>query len=488
MRARRRASRGSRGDRDLPADFVAAAQAWLGEEAAEFLDALRAPPSLAVRPNAALGDTEALERVTGPAARAWPRVPWWPRAALPPVSEAAALAAGPLALLGAIYAQDAASLLAVAALDPRPGERILDLCAAPGGKSTAILDRLLGEGLLASNDIDRRRARDLVRTLEQWGARATIVSQCDPRQLAAAQEGFFDRVLVDAPCSGEAMFGRREFAGANWSLEHVQGCARRQQHLLESARQLVRPGGVLVYTTCTFNPRENEEVILAHLDRHGDDLLDDLSQLPGVSPGRADLLPASGRSAEVARCARIWPHRAPGMGHFAARIIVGDTPRASAGQRRPASQSHSPRSAADDESAAVKHVVAGVAPHLLNRDAALLLRGANAYLAPRGVPESLLNQAMVPGLHVAEKRGTTWRPAHALAKAIDRGTAARSVGLSDEAALAFLKGQPFPCIGGDGLTLAIWMGLPLGWGRQRQGVLASLLPSGLRLAGTATLA
>src|SRR5919204_2695225 len=156
----------------LPPDFVQAARIWLGDEADAFLAACAQPPRLAVRANALKGGVPALLRALGPAAATWPAVPWWPDALLPPPGDAAHLAAHLLARVGALYAQDSAALAAVAALDPQPGERVLDLCAAPGGKSTAIADRMAGRGptgvcntpltpLLVANDLDARRARDL---------------------------------------------------------------------------------------------------------------------------------------------------------------------------------------------------------------------------------------------------------------------------------------------------------------------------------------
>ena len=136
-------------------------------------------------------------------------MPWWPEALVPPPGEATRLAAHPLARVGALYAQDPAALAAVAALDPQPGERVLDLCAAPGGKSTAIADRMAGCGLLAGNDVDARRARDLEHTLERWGAAGAAVLALAPERLAALAPGFFDRVLVDAPCSGMGTLRRK---------------------------------------------------------------------------------------------------------------------------------------------------------------------------------------------------------------------------------------------------------------------------------------
>jgi len=569
---------GSDGDvAALPALFVRAASSWLGDEAPAFLAACARPPRLAIRAHddtlrgglGALRDTLAALNVD---TMDWPAVPWWPAALLPPAEEGARLAAHPLARVGALYAQDPAALAAVAVLDPQPGERVLDLCAAPGGKATAIADRLAGRGLLVANDVDAGRARELGRTLERWGVANAAVLSVAPEILAARAPAFFDRVLVDAPCSGEAMFGRHVAAAADWSPAHVAGCAARQRPLLDAARALAQPGGLLVYSTCTFNPEENERVVAAYLAAHPDDTLEDaVGRVPGASPGRPDLATLEERMAGVdltlgrldgsdiggalTRCVRLWPHRTVGMGHFVAAIRVsvasvgednwtgttqarirpiarasdrargmqtGDSlarkspggagvppvPALTPGRASSAASATRPQMTPDllradgrsrrgtdeagttaDDIAAVGSLIAAVAPGLPDlARGRVTIRGDVAYLLPLNVPPELAGVALAPGLQVAERRGRTWRPAHALAMALYPGQATRAIALDEAAALTFLAGHPVAITIGnpahpDGLALAAWRGYPLGWGRARDGVLTSLLPKGLRLVG-----
>jgi 16S rRNA C967 or C1407 C5-methylase (RsmB/RsmF family)/NOL1/NOP2/fmu family ribosome biogenesis protein len=464
----------------LPPDFARAARIWLGDEADAFLAACAQPPRLTVRANALKGGLPALLRALGPAAATWPTLPWWPDALLPAPGDAARLAAHPLARVGALYAQDPAALSAVAALDPQPGERVLDLCAAPGGKSTAIADRMAGRGLLVGNDLDTRRARDLEHTLERWGAGAAVLALA-PERLAALAPGFFDRVLVDAPCSGEAMFARHPHAAAAWSREHVAGCAARQQLLIESARQLVRPGGVLVYATCTFNPVENEEVIARYLAAHAADALEDAARLLGVSPGRPDLLTpaqAGPRGHELVRMARLWPHRDPGAGHSVALIRVAGDGTAQSPPPDARRLARPAREADRSAEAAVRALAHAVAPGLELRGR-VVVRGDRAFLVPEALPVDLAEAAQAPGLRLAERRGRTWRPAHAVAMALQPAQARGAVHLDDTAAATFLTGRPVAGPG-EGLMLAAWHRYPLGWARARGGTLTPLLPTALR--------
>ena len=153
-------------------------------------------------------------------------------------------------------------------LDPRPGERILDLCAAPGGKSTQIAGRMAGDGLLAANEIVPERAKILSQNVERMGITNCVVCSERPERLSMVFPAFFDRILVDAPCSGEGMFRKEEAARQEWSPEQVKVCADRQQKILNEAAKMLRPGGVLVYSTCTLSPAENEEVVARFLGSH----------------------------------------------------------------------------------------------------------------------------------------------------------------------------------------------------------------------------
>ena len=211
----------------------------------------------------------------------------------------------PLHHCGAFYIQEPSATSAAEMLGVEEGDFVLDLCAAPGGKSTQIGAMLNGTGLLWSNEIVRNRANILLSNIERMGISNAVVSNAHPEQLCERLAGRFDKVLVDAPCSGEGMFRKNGEAQTEWSVEHVRSCAERQLHILDSAKKALRPGGVLVYSTCTFSREENEGVISRFLDKNPDFVLED----PGVSFGRPTM--------EHAR--RIFPMDG-GEGHFAARL------------------------------------------------------------------------------------------------------------------------------------------------------------------------
>lgn len=205
------------------------------------------------------------------------------------------------------------------------GESVIDLCAAPGGKSARIAADLNGRGLLVSNDISSSRGRILVRNLEQLGVSNCLVTAADPVDLAGRWSGKFDRVLVDAPCSGEGMFRRDPKAIDSWSKFGPSSIIPIQRNILDAAYDLLKPGGVLVYSTCTFNRQENEEQIEALIARRPDmefiNLRVHLPKEANVDPGVAALASET----DFSRAGRIWPWRNRGDGHFCALLRKGDT-------------------------------------------------------------------------------------------------------------------------------------------------------------------
>lgn len=214
---------------------------------------------------------------------------------------------------GAFYSQEPSAMSAVTVLDPKPGERVLDMCAAPGGKSTQIAAALEGSGLLWSNEYVKKRAQILLSNIERMGVRNCVVSNSHPDTLAQKLGGFFDKVLVDAPCSGEGMFRRDEVAVSEWTPEHSAACAVRQLAILESAAQCVRGGGVLVYSTCTFSFCENEDVVIEFLERHPEFSIEDSR----VEFGRTGFDRSGKFDLTLGR--RIFPMDG-GEGHFVARL------------------------------------------------------------------------------------------------------------------------------------------------------------------------
>lgn len=208
---------------------------------------------------------------------------------------------------GAFYSQEPSAMSAVTVLDVQKGDYVLDLCAAPGGKSTQIADMLGGTGLLWSNEIVKNRANILLSNIERMGIANAVVSSCHPDKLCESLFGYFDRILVDAPCSGEGMFRRDSGAIDEWTAAHSRACADRQLSILDSAANALKDGGTLVYSTCTFSVCENEGVVERFLERHPEFSLVDC----GVNFGR--------RSAILRETVRIFP-RDGGEGHFAAKF------------------------------------------------------------------------------------------------------------------------------------------------------------------------
>lgn len=218
----------------------------------------------------------------------------------------------PYHLAGLFYMQEASAGSAVEALHINPGDYVLDLCAAPGGKSTQISAYLNQNGLLVSNEYVNNRAQILLSNTERIGAQNTIVTNEHPEKLCTHFAGYFNKVLVDAPCSGEGMFRKNDDAINHWSQEHVNSCAIRQKEILASAYKALAEGGEIVYSTCTFSKEENEMVIEEFLENHPDMKLID----PNVNFGRPGL---AYKNLDNTKVRRIYPMDG-GDGHFVARM------------------------------------------------------------------------------------------------------------------------------------------------------------------------
>ena len=197
--------------------------------------------------------------------------------------------------MGLYYIQEPSAMSAAALLAPKPGMRVLDLCAAPGGKTTQLATYLGDSGLLVSNEINTQRSRILSQNIERMGIKNAIVTNEDSFVLASHFPGFFNAIQVDAPCSGEGMFRKLPEAIEQWSMENVAICAARQKEILDNAAVMLKPGGVIVYSTCTFSKEENEDVIEYFLERHPDFTLEEME--------------------------RFWPHKVDGEGHFVAKLV-----------------------------------------------------------------------------------------------------------------------------------------------------------------------
>ena len=432
-------------------------QKLLGDEYPAFLRALEDPPALALRlnPKRAGAEDAAAAYTDGP-------VPWEGlgrylarREGMKPGGSIAHAA-------GAFYLQEASAMASAAALDARPGERVLDLCAAPGGKSTQIAAAMADVGLLVSNDPEPARAKALAGNLERLGAANAVVVSALPQRLAELWPDAFDAVLTDAPCSGEGMFRRDPAARGEWTPAAPAGCARRQAGILDAAARMVRPGGRLVYSTCTFNEQENEGSVLGFLDRRPDFVPEDF-QLPGAGASAGGML-------------RLFPHRVRGDGHFVAKLRrTADGGSARRGNAAPGPGDR----AADDALRTLAREVCALPDFLSGM--AVFIQGDWLYGRPRECPDTRGLRIVSPGLCLARLGRNHVDPAHALAMALPPALAHRRAELDEAEARAWLRGEAIPREGAKGWTLALHRGLPLGWGKASEGQLKNHLPKGLRL-------
>ena len=438
---------------DLPAAFVEEMRKMLCGEAEAFFAALAAPPTQAVRLHPSKRAPIAL-RLEGP-------VPWEPLGRYVAADNAARPGADIAHFAGAYYAQEASAMAPAAALHLRPGELALDLCAAPGGKATQLAAYLGGEGALVANEPDAARARALSGNMERMGVANAAVISAQPENLAARWPDRFDAVLVDAPCSGEGMFRKDEGARAQWREAAPAGCAKRQSAILRAAARMVRPGGRLVYSTCTFNRLEDEGTVETLLAERDDFAPMDFA-LPGVGAARGGEM-------------RLWPHKLRGEGHFVAALV----------RRGEAAARLSPPAAADRAAeaalAALHQALPGPWPERL-RGWNLSLTGDLLSAAPAPLPDLSGLHALRRGLHLGRAgKGGLVKPDHALAMWLAPGDAARRVELDDNRAAEFLRGDQLPCEAClAGWTLVCWRGLPLGWGKASQGQIKNHVPKGLR--------
>jgi len=399
------------------------------------------------------------------------------------ISDEAQAGRHPYHAAGLYYLQEPSAMVVAALLRPQPGDWVLDLAAAPGGKTTHLAALMDDTGLLVANDVHTGRARILAENLERWGARNVLVTNNEPAQLAARFGPVFDKVLVDAPCSGEGMF--RKQGGFAWSEEMVLACSRRQSAILDTAVALVRPGGRLAYTTCTFSPEEDEQVIARFLDSHPAFTLVDPPVFTGFQPGRPAW--ADGRSA-LSRTIRLWPHHFPGEGHFIA-LLQRDHDTAPA---NPPILPPAPGRQAPGVLAPWRDFARDTLRLALDEERLQVVNGRYLQLLPPDTIDPAGLRVIRHGLPLGEirpaRRGPAlFKPAHALALSLRAADAAYTLDFppDDPALHAYLAGHPLapasPLPDSVAWLLITVDGHPLGWGKSVQGQVKNHYPRGLRL-------
>lgn len=345
-------------------------------------------------------------------------------------------------------------------LDPKPGDKILDLCAAPGGKSTQIACKLEGKGLLLTNEINKDRAKILSLNIERLGIENAMVLNESSEHLADFFYGYFDKILVDAPCSGEGMFRKNDNATDEWSVENVLLCAKRQAEILDNAAKMLAPGGTLVYSTCTFSKEENEDNIEAFLERHDD--------------FKCELMK------------RLFPHEVKGEGHFLC-VLKRD------GENISVKNSYVPGGRivpARKEQIKVfetfmKETFAGDTDKRLVDGKVIFMFGDQMYLAPKDMPSFEGLKVLRPGLHLGTLKKDRFEPSHALALFLNPEDVklAYEIASDDDNIRQYLNGQTLRVsrAGNKGWCLVTTDGYSIGWAKEAGGMLKNHYPKGLRI-------
>ncbi len=450
----------------LPVDFTARMEQMLGDEYGEFLATYEQDRAYGLRYNPLKIDRDKFENIVneGIVNNSLKPVPWAAEGYYYNKDTQPGRAA--LHEAGAYYIQEPSAMSAAELLEVEPGDIVCDLCAAPGGKSTQIAGKLQGQGLLVSNELYGSRAKILSQNIERMGVRNAVVLNESTDHMAEVFPEFFHKVMVDAPCSGEGMFRKDEAARDEWSLEQVQVCADRQAMILDNAARMVKPGGVMVYSTCTFAVEENEETVASFLERNPDFYID--------KPANHDKLLAAG-FAVCDNCDgmyRLWPHKLQGEGHFAVRLAKKGDIEAEDEYRRK-------YIAGTKKKEELKYYEEFVKDTLDTKlDGEIVLFGDSLYLVPDTMLELKGLKVERAGLKLGYNKKNRFEPDHALALALRPEQVKQCVELVE--ADKYIRGETVECEYDKGWTLVTVNGVSIGWGKAQNGVLKNHYPKGLR--------
>ncbi len=348
---------------------------------------------------------------------------------------------------GLFYAQEPSAMCAAPMLGAQPGERVLDLCAAPGGKTTQLAAAMQGRGVLIANEYVYERARILSQNVERMGVANCAVVSADSAVLAQRFPAYFDRVLVDAPCSGEGMFRKDEGAVGEWSAANVERCIVRQRAILEDAARMLAGGGTLVYSTCTFEYGEDEGQIADFLSRHLEFTLEEERLL--------------------------LPHEVRGEGHYAARLVKRGAERGSA------------LAFAQQRNAAAERAWRDFAATFFVRPPAgnvTALADGRLFLLPDELP-ALAGRVLRAGVELGTFNKARFTPAHALVMSAKSDNVRAKYDLSDAECARWLRGETLSADMADGWCAVTWRGYPISLGKAAGGVLKNHYPKGLREHG-----
>lgn len=353
----------------------------------------------------------------------------------------------PLHEAGAYYLQEPSAMSVVPKVDVQEGDKVLDMCAAPGGKSTYILSKLNDTGLLVSNEINPIRIKALGENLERFGAKNCIITNTDSNNLRKVFTGYFDKVVIDAPCSGQGMFRKDEVAIKDWSYAKVLECQSIQREIIRDGYEMLKNGGILVYSTCTFAKEENETIINEFIEEN--------------------------ENAKLIEMDRVWPHKVKGEGHFVAKIQKLEDEDCATKELKTKRLDKEIKDYKDFEKKFLN----------VNIGNKFDLRGENLYLIPEESPDTKKLKVLRYGLHLGVLKKNRFEPSHALSHylKLEDVKNVEEFKVDDNQILDYLRGNTINTGKSRGWVLVSVEGVPIGWGKESNGVLKNHYPKGLRI-------
>lgn len=431
---------------ELPVQFLERMKQMLGEEYEEFLASYDKERAYGLRINTLKIETEEARKMLPFSLEP---VPWCETGFYYQEGERPGRHAFHEA--GLYYIQEPSAMITAELAEITPGECVLDLCAAPGGKSTQLACKMQGKGVLVSNEINPQRAAILSQNIERMGIKNDIVTNESPERLSNFFASYFDKIVVDAPCSGEGMFKKEPLAVSEWSEENVENCGKRQMEILSYAAKMLKPGGRIIYSTCTFAVRENEDVIHGFVAEHPE--------------------------YEILQMHRIWPHKVKGEGHFAAVLQKAGE---SSTQIRKGKTGKLEKSRQAQLEEFIRTTLG------IKLDGNLVVFGENLYLLPEQAPDLNGLKVLRPGLQIGSFKKNRFEPAHALSHALKASECRHVLDLDKEDGKVerFLRGESIEGEAEEkGWYLVCVEGQPLGFAKYSNGMFKNHYPKGLRIVG-----
>ncbi len=453
----------------LPLEFLQKMKGLLGEaEYNRFMEAYKKPRYCGLRVNTLKIEVEEFLKIAPFELRP---IPWTKNGFY--YRETESPGRNPYYYAGLYYIQEPSAMYPGIVIDAKPGERILDLCAAPGGKSVQIAAGLKGKGILVANDINSDRVKALVKNIELSGVRNAVVTNEPPEKLAFAFGEYFDKILVDAPCSGEGMFRKDEDAIRSWEKYKCGKCAAIQGDILRSADKMLRPGGILVYSTCTFSPEEDEEIISLFLKQSGEYELADMPKFDGFSNGNPDW---GGGYEDLAKTARLWPHRLDGEGHFTALLRKKERNGGLTGYKAAPLKKCKTDIPPEYGSFARDNLDISIEGHFD-------IKGNNLYCLPEMVPDLSGLRVAKFGWYLGEFVHGKFEPSHSMVISLKKEDIKDILDLksSSRDILSYLKGETLAAeVEKKGFIGICVDGYTVGWAKHAGGILKNLYPKGWR--------